>query len=209
MMARKPKLSRKDLKLWQKVTQSIKPIEGRTEELKALIEKIDKPRTGSASDPNQPDVPPRLQATKEDLEALKKQGLSGSGPRVSVGTHQLQALDRREKKRIVQGRMAIEARLDLHGMTQKEAHSALFGFLRSSQARGFKHVLVITGKGSRGEPDPYSYGSDKGILRRVVPKWLSEPDIRSIIVGFEEAHRSLGGAGALHIRLRARKKPRP
>lgn len=208
-MVRKPKLTRKDLKLWQKVTQSVKPIEGRTEELKILIEKLDQAKTASPSGKDQVEAPARMQATREELEALKSQGLSGSGPRVSVATHQLHAIDRREKKRIVQGRSSIEARLDLHGMTQREAHAALFGFLRSSQARGFKHVLVITGKGSRGDPDPYSYGSDKGVLRRVVPKWLSEPDIRSIIVGFEEAHRSLGGAGALHIRLRSRKKARP
>ncbi len=91
-------------------------------------------------------------------------------------------------------------------MTQREAHTALFGFLRSAHSQGYKHVLVITGKGSRGDAETYSVGPEKGVLRRVVPKWLSEPEIRSLIVGFEEAHRTLGGAGALHVRLRKRGK---
>ena len=79
----------------------------------------------------------------------------------------------------------IDARLDLHGMTQREAHSALFGFLRSCQVSGYKHVLVITGKGSQGEDHTFALGREKGVLRRVVPKWLSEPEIRSIIVGLK------------------------
>lgn len=210
MSRKKRPLSRKDLHLWKKVTDTVEPMEDRATELKALIEAIERPQSAaSGADAKAADKaePPISRVTQEDLKALKEAGISSGGR--SLGKQDmppLHSLDRREKMRIRRGQTGIEARLDLHGMTQAQAHSALFGFLRSSQAQGFKHVLVITGKGTRGGSDPYADGPSQGILRRVVPKWLSEPDIRSVIVGFEEAHRSLGGAGALHIRLRARNK---
>lgn len=206
-MARKPSLSRKDLRLWQKVTQSITPLEGKSAELKALIETIDHQR--AKTNPNQPDPEhpvKRRTASAAELQALRQGAFSGSDRPKSDQIPPLSSIDRKEKKRIVQGRRPIDARLDLHGMTQREAHTALFGFLRSCHARGDKHVLVITGKGGRSEDLGYTVGHEKGVLRRVVPKWLSEPEIRSIIVAFEEAHQTLGGSGALHIRLRRRNK---
>ncbi|MCV6574316.1 MAG: Smr/MutS family protein [Cohaesibacter sp.] len=210
MSRKKRPLSRKDLHLWKKVTETVEPLKERATELKALIEAIEQPlplQGAQATNQTGDNSPSKAQiASKDDLKALKEAGISSPRSLGKQTIPPLNMLDRREKKRVRQGRLGIEARLDLHGMTQSQAHSALFGFLRASQAQGFKHVLVITGKGSRGGSDPYADGPSQGILRRVVPKWLSEPDIRSIIVGFEEAHRSLGGAGALHIRLRARNK---
>jgi DNA-nicking Smr family endonuclease len=112
----------------------------------------------------------------------------------------LAPLDRRLKQRVARGREPIDARIDLHGMTQQRAHSALFAFLRHAQADGARIVLVVTGKGeSRGERDP---ASERGILKRQVPVWLSLPEFRSLIVGFEVAHVGHGGPGALYVRLR-------
>ena len=182
-MARKPALTRKDLKLWHKVTQSITPMEGKPAELKALIETIETKQAKRVD--NQPDPEHPVQhrkASEAELRALQERGMMGGDAKRLSGTPPLSAIDRNEKKRIVKGRSSIDARLDLHGMTQKEAHNALFGFLRSSHARGCKHVLVITGKGSRGSDEAYSIDREKGVLRRVVPQWLSEPGIRSIIV---------------------------
>jgi DNA-nicking Smr family endonuclease len=103
---------------------------------------------------------------------------------------------RREKQQIARGRTAIDARIDLHGMTQAEAHMRLVRFLRRAQSDGAKFVLVITGKGARSR-DP-----DRGVLRRQVPLWLQLPDLRDAVVGFEEAHIAHGGEGALYVRLR-------
>nr|WP_321455188.1 Smr/MutS family protein [uncultured Cohaesibacter sp.] len=208
-MARKPSLSRKDIRLWQKVAATVEPLEGRSAELKALIEALDTKKQLNLD--NQPDAkhPVQRRASAAELNALKEAGIRGNNAiPTSNSLLPLTGIDRKEKKRIVRGVLAIDARLDLHGMTQREAHSALFGFLKSCHQQNHKHVLVITGKGSRGERETYSIGKEKGVLRRVVPKWLSEPDIRSIIVGFEEAHPTLGGSGALHIRLRRRNKIR-
>src|SRR6476661_4578267 len=110
----------------------------------------------------------------------------------------LAPLTRRHKKRIARGNHAIDGRLDLHGMTQAEAHDALFGFLRAKQARGAKVVLVITGKGARGSDD----GGGRGVLKRMVPMWLGMPDFRGLIVGFESAAIGHGGEGALYVSLR-------
>ena len=87
-------------------------------------------------------------------------------------------------------------------MNQAEAHQALRGFLRHSQARGARLVIVVTGKGGPlGEPDWWRRAR-RGVLRRLTPHWLREPDLRSVVLGFEEAGRAHGGSGALYVRLR-------
>jgi DNA-nicking Smr family endonuclease len=108
----------------------------------------------------------------------------------------LAPLARREKQQLARGRVDIDARIDLHGMTQAEAHTRLVRFLRRAQSDGAKFVLVITGKGARAN-DP-----DRGVLRRQVPLWLQLPDLRDAVIGFEEAHAAHGGEGALYVRLR-------
>jgi DNA-nicking Smr family endonuclease len=107
----------------------------------------------------------------------------------------LAALGRRIRTRVARGKEAIDGRLDLHGLTQSEAHMALLRFLRAATARDARLVLVITGKGGRGE-------GERGILKRQVPQWLSLPEFRALIVGFEQAHVAHGGEGALYIRVR-------
>jgi len=101
------------------------------------------------------------------------------------------------RARVAGGKEVIEARLDLHGLTQSEAHAALIHFLRSASARGTRLVLVITGKGQRADGD-----GERGVLRRQVPHWLRLPEFRVFVIGFEQAHISHGGEGALYVRLR-------
>jgi DNA-nicking Smr family endonuclease len=112
----------------------------------------------------------------------------------------LAPLDRRFKQRVARGRQTIDARIDLHGMTQAEAHRALLGFLRRAQANGGRMVLVVTGKG-RGQGEQGGAGS-RGVLRQQVPQWLALPEFRPLIVGFDVAHALHGGEGALYVRLR-------
>lgn len=109
----------------------------------------------------------------------------------------LAPLGRRARARVARGRDPIDARLDLHGMTQRKAHAALLAFLRSESARGARLVLVITGKGRRGEGE-----GERGILRRQVPEWLGLAEFRQFVVGFEDAHIAHGGEGALYVRIR-------
>jgi DNA-nicking Smr family endonuclease len=113
----------------------------------------------------------------------------------------LAPIERRLKRELARGRGAIDGALDLHGLNQAEAHQALRGFLRHSQARGARLVIVVTGKGGP-LGDPGIWGEERGVLRRLAPHWLREADLRSVVLGFEEAGRAHGGAGALYVRLR-------
>lgn len=106
----------------------------------------------------------------------------------------LAPLGKRERTKLSRGRSEIEARLDLHGMTQMRAHRALTGFLHRAHHDGLTFVLVITGKGRS--------GGESGVLRRQVPEWLSLPEFRAFVVGFEEAAIGHGGEGALYVRIR-------
>jgi DNA-nicking Smr family endonuclease len=113
----------------------------------------------------------------------------------------LAPIERRLKRELARGRAAIDAALDLHGLTQAEAHHALRGFLRHSQAQGARLVIIVTGKG--GPLDEVGqWPNERGVLRRLTPQWLREPDLRSVVLGFEEAGRAHGGSGALYVRLR-------
>jgi DNA-nicking Smr family endonuclease len=94
----------------------------------------------------------------------------------------------------------VDARLDLHGLRQDEAHARLRSFIHSAQARGARVVLVITGKGGTSENRPLF--DERGVLRRHVPSWLSEPGMRNLVLGFQEASPAHGGAGALYVRIR-------
>lgn len=111
----------------------------------------------------------------------------------------LAPLDRRTRQRLVRAKATIDARIDLHGLKQNEAHAALRRFLRAAQADGARIVLVITGKGGRADGDP---SGERGVLRRQVPLWLEGAELRPLVIGFEPAHPGHGGAGALYVRIR-------
>ena len=125
-------------------------------------------------------------------------------------TPPLTDFDRKTVRRIRSGRIEIEARLDLHGMRQDEAHRALRSFLGGSQGRGLRWVLVITGKGraagngggDNGAGLPIYASAERGILRKSVPRWLTDPDLRPLVVSYTTAALHHGGEGALYIQLR-------
>lgn len=115
-------------------------------------------------------------------------------------------LDRRTKTKIARGRSEIDGVLDLHGMRQDEAHRALRSFLQSSQRRGARFVIVITGKGTRdgfAEAAGNDHFSPRGILRQAVPHWLSTEGFRDMVVAYSNASQHHGGGGALYIQIRA------
>ncbi|HYA72426.1 MAG TPA: Smr/MutS family protein [Roseiarcus sp.] len=125
-------------------------------------------------------------------------------PRPS-GPPPLAPLERRLKRDLARGRSAVDSAIDLHGMNQAEAHRALRGFLVQAQSQGHRLVIVVTGKGgSKSRPDAASWIDEPGVLRRLAPHWLREADLRAVVLGFEEAGRAHGGAGALYVRLRRR-----
>ena len=115
-------------------------------------------------------------------------------------------LDRRHTRRIASGKVEIDARIDLHGLRQSDAHMRLRAFLLDAHARGLKTVLVITGKGGEAQKGDYmgdAFGQPRrGVLRRNVPAWLDEPELRVVVVGYTAAGVRHGGEGALYVQLR-------
>jgi DNA-nicking Smr family endonuclease len=110
--------------------------------------------------------------------------------------------DEKERRRLGKNPELIDARLDLHGFRQREAHAALRSFLLSAVTRGHRHVLIITGKGGVAERQRDFLSEERGVLRRLVPQWLGEPELRGLIVSYTVSHIRHGGEGALYVRLR-------
>jgi len=115
----------------------------------------------------------------------------------------LAPVERRTLTALRRGRKDVDSVIDLHGMRQEEAHFALLSFLHRAQSSGHGLVLVITGKG--GAAVSAGLFEERGVLRRMVPHWLRLPDLRHLVIGFEEASPQHGGSGALYIRLRRRR----
>ena len=111
-----------------------------------------------------------------------------------------QAIEPRMKRRLMRGQIEIEATIDLHGMRQDEARAALNRFLPARAARGDRTVLVITGKGLKKTDDMQIL--DRGVLRTMLPIWLSEPALAPLVAGWDVAAQGHGGEGAFYVRLR-------
>lgn len=112
--------------------------------------------------------------------------------------------DHRHKRKLLRNTAKIDSRIDLHGMRQIEAYGALRRFLHACAARGDRNVLVITGKGRSADfENRRDYMAEsRGVLRRLVPQWLGEPEFRSIVISFTQAGPRHGGDGALYLHLR-------
>jgi DNA-nicking Smr family endonuclease len=176
--SRKRGLSEDDRELWELVARHVKPLKKKTRPAK-----LHPPM--SAIEPVV--MPPAVSSRPVATAPIPKPAKPKVPPLVPLG--------RRERSRLSRGKSEIDARLDLHGMTQSRAHQALHLFLQRAHNEGHTFVLVITGKGIAGD-------SERGVLRRQVPHWLSLPEFRSLIIGFEEAHIGHGGSGALYVRIR-------
>jgi DNA-nicking Smr family endonuclease len=174
---RRRKLRDDERALWHGVTRSIVP-------LKRKMVQVDE------SDP----VAPADKGRKRRAPPL---ACAAVAPRAAPPKElPLAPLERRSRQRLARGIDAIDARIDLHGRTQSEAHALLLRFLRKAQANGAKTVLVITGKGGGG------HDTGRGVLRRQVPLWLALPELRPLVLGFDQAGVAHGGEGALYVRLR-------
>jgi DNA-nicking Smr family endonuclease len=179
---RKRSLSDEERALWESVAKQTKP----------LRKKPRAAKTEGAAPAAEARVAAKPVAPPKPLPLAKI-------PRAPPAAPPLAPLARRERSQLSRGRKEIDARLDLHGMTQTRAHRALSGFLQRAHRDGMTFVLVITGKGKMGAE------SERGVLRRQVPQWLNLPEFRALVVGFEVAHIGHGGEGALYVRIRRSK----
>jgi len=187
-MSKKDRPADDDAGLWARVAETAKP-----------LKKNRAARVGAAPKRAASGKAKAAKAAKADA----KLGLPPAGAGRPSHTPAKGGLDRQTARKLDKGRLAVEARLDLHGMRQGDAHAALRKFVKWAQDKDYRHVLIITGKGSlRAESQSFYDEDARGVLRQAVPHWLTHGDLAPLVVSVSEAPRRLGGQGALYVRLR-------
>ena len=167
-----------ELKVWSVVAGTVRPLPGR------------------ATPMAEPEPAVAALAPAPDGAALRIPPAQAPRPPAPRPRVAIEAIEPNRHHRIARERDPIAARLDLHGYDQDRARAALESFLRRAWDDGFRSVLVITGKGVQGD----------GVLRRSAPEWLAAPHLAEIVAGVSEAHRRHGGAGALYVALKRKRR---
>lgn len=187
-MAKKPKLTDRDKALWEKVTESVTPLGER---------------------PDAPPLKPRkvVRDLREGRE-LPNEWHARPAPTPNAG------IDRKTRRQIKSGRMDVDRSIDLHGMTQDQAFNVLKAAVEGGVRRGDKTLLVVTGKGgkrfSQLEATPAAYRTRNefeqlgGVLKRMVPIWLNDTELKPFIQSYGPSAKEHGGEGALYVILRKR-----
>ncbi len=196
-------LSQEERALWEHTAASLQPIKGKKGRVHAALEDAGGEPGSSKRETAKTALQKKPPAAAAPPPTVK---VTLSPPAPAPIT-----LERRKARKLSSGRIEIEGRIDLHGMRQGEAHDALRRFLKRAYADGKRWVLVITGKGAparsaldeRLERD----GIERGVLRRNVPRWLSEPQLAGMVIEFTTAAIRHGGEGALYVHLRKRGRP--
>lgn len=209
---RKKNLTSDDLALWKKVTDSISPLKSAQHTLQIMSNELAAHPPAETETETSPEnaksgskaKKPSTKAPHPQTPPVKPYAPTLSRP--SAPNDHPFALEMKTKRRIAKGHVPIEATIDLHGMIQRDAHAALRAFITRCCARGYRHVLVITGKGSRHRREEdkqwWEQADEPGVLRRQVPVWLRQSDLRAYVLGIDHAHQTHGGDGAFYVRLK-------
>lgn len=161
-----------ETRLWQDYTHDIVPVKKRSPLPKDSLPLAPLKRAAVRKKAAEPNLPP----------TIKKPSATQQAPQ----------LDGRLEQRLRRGQVALDGTLDLHGMTQEEAHGKLNSYITRAHARNKRCLLVITGKGRGGE----------GILRQKFPQWMAMPPLREIVLKIVPAIQSHGGSGAWYVYLK-------
>ena len=184
-----------DMALWDGVASSVRVLEGR--EFMAGSADAEKVQNELKQKTK---TPPKKQPAKKTAQPpTAQQALPTKPPLPELSLDNQPGLDKSTARKMARGQVKIEARLDLHGMTQDQAAGALEKFIESAYRNAKREVIVVTGKGGRTQ-------GEVGVLRQMTPQWLNREPNRSRIVAFSHAAPKDGGEGALYVRIR-KKKP--
>ena len=196
--ARRGQVSADEHALWSNAVRDVRPLQP-------------DPGNGAASarPPEAAPLATKAPATRAPTAAAGPPAGPPRRERAPVVSPPLTGLDRRTCQRLARGQADFEARLDLHGLSVENARLVLVRFLAESAAAGRRLVLVITGKGAAPFARHTLHGAHhfdtperQGRLRRKLPQWLAEDDMRAYVAGYQPAHPRHGGGGAFYIRLR-------
>ncbi len=194
-MARRRSLRPEEEELWHTVARTARPMHPKHAQPLAVS-------IPPRADPT-PVVPqmPRLPyfTLGEKARTLRAHDIA---PSLKAGlTNAPLQMDAKTYGKMTRGKLAPEARIDLHGLTLAEAHPDLIRFILNAQSAGLRLVLVITGKGKRGD-DTGPIPQRMGALRHQVPQWLRMSPMGQAVLQVTEAHLKHGGAGAYYVYLR-------
>ncbi|MGH1404256.1 MAG: Smr/MutS family protein [Alphaproteobacteria bacterium] len=181
-------LSDQDAKLWEAVTKDVKPLRKTVPKTVQRQVKNDNPKQHNST---------------------LKSSINQYEPRVSEENHgsikQDVQVDKRTAERLRRGKIPIEGRLDLHGLSQSQAYEALLSFVRTAYHGGKRCVIVVTGKGMARHGDVPIYKQTIGVLKQKTPIWLSENVFRQYVLKVEQARPEHGGGGALYVLIRRKR----
>lgn len=189
-----------DKGLWERVAQTVRKtpstrlhhtqlVAAQTSRSSASVSKKAQKRTSHKA----------VSALRTDSGGQAQHSPSSQTPQIAdLRSSHIAGIDRRNAKKMHAGKITLDATLDLHGLTQAEAHQRLISFVQSAVQNDYRMVLVITGKGRAGG----------GILRAKLPQWLRQAPLAPHINAIDHAVQRDGGTGAYYIRLRRRKGER-
>lgn len=196
-------------RLWKKIAAGVTP-------LKKTKHKRHAPAEPAADSRRPAKAEPEAKTKRASAAApppLRKWESRPPGPPPLV-PGQLAGLDRRSGDKLRRGQMPVDAKLDLHGMTQEGAHATVARFIERQHAAGARCVLIVTGKGGRAAGDPFqpkavpsrfTFSGGRGILKEALPRWLNEPRLRQHIIAVQPASRAHGGDGAVYVLLKRKR----
>lgn len=181
----KPKLP--DWHLWFEVSKTVSPLRPARQ---PIIDMGDEPLPM----PTTPLPKPKPHRIMPVMPAYQSDGRPSKKPRAGIEPNL--------KQRLMRGREEIDGTIDLHGMRQVEAHAALTRFIHARHARGDRTILVITGKGLKKLEADAAVIVERGVLRQMLPIWLTEAGLAPLVAGWDMAAQTHGGDGAFYVRLR-------
>lgn len=160
---------------WSLLTEKIKPLPGRNDISVTVI------------------PPKKVQVReREEVAAYNPKSQNSLHKKVMLNCGATSGIDKNLRQKMDSGKIPIDAKVDLHHMTQEQAHATLQSFINTAFMRQYRMLLVITGKGKEG----------KGLLRMNVEAWLNEASVAPKIVRFSQAILKDGGEGAFYVLLK-------
>ena len=170
----------KDIELWYEETSEIIP--------------LDQPE-------EKPTAPLIINEIKPSLHC---EGLYNQNSFNEINLGNTDNIDKNTASRFVKGNYKIDARIDLHGYTEKDAFLAVADFIKDCYIQNKRCILIITGKGIKKDDDPWYEA--KGVINQALLNWINHPDIRPFVLSIAQAKQSDGGSGAFYVLLKRQRK---
>jgi DNA-nicking Smr family endonuclease len=188
-----------DIAVWKAVASTVDSVQKKEENFKEILEQEALKKEEKLSPPKVKLAPKKREKDEKFADVFEKKRLFQSTAKKALSHGDVADIDKKTATNFVKGKMKIDARLDLHGLTEAQAYDALISFVSNAYGVRKRCLLVITGKGKKAK---HWYEQSTGVLKMLVPKWLNQPPIRPMILSFSYASKSHGGDGALYVLLK-------